>query len=111
MKQVFKDNPSLDLCYQTSDGTCFFLEADAKNYAKTLKIKSVEKLTREQNTEGNEITKETTKKTQELLALELVNKNYNQMKALVKFFDLKTDGNKAVDYINALETYKQQILE
>ncbi len=46
MKQVFKDNPSLDVCYQTADGKCFFLENDAVNHGKGLKNKKVKKLER-----------------------------------------------------------------
>lgn len=114
MKQVFEDNPSLDLCYKTSDGTHFFLESDATNHAKNLKDKAVIKLTRNQETKDDEAEgteNETEQKTQELLALELIGKNYNQMKALAKFFDLEVEGNKADDYIKALEAYKQQISE
>lgn len=47
--KIFKDNPSLDVAYKTTDGKFFFLENDAKNYASTLEDKKVTKVER---TEG-----------------------------------------------------------
>lgn len=41
MDNVFKDNPNLKAYYKTSDGTAFYTEADAKNYAKSLENKEV----------------------------------------------------------------------
>lgn len=46
MKQIFIDNPSLDVVYQTSDEKYFFTLNDAQNYAKTLENKEVIKLER-----------------------------------------------------------------
>ena len=39
--KIFKQHPNLEVFYQTSDGTAFFKEHDAKNHAKTLKSKKV----------------------------------------------------------------------
>lgn len=50
MKQVFKDNPRLDVCYETADGKHFFLENDARNYASNLENKTVKKLMRGDDT-------------------------------------------------------------
>lgn len=47
MKQVFKDNPRLDVCYETADGKHFFLENDARNYASNLENKMIKKLVRD----------------------------------------------------------------
>lgn len=46
MDTIFDQNPSLDLCFKTSDGKYFFNDNDAHNYAKTLEDKGVEKLER-----------------------------------------------------------------
>lgn len=42
MKEVFEQNPHLEKVYCTSDGTPFYQENDAKNYAKTLEVKTIE---------------------------------------------------------------------
>lgn len=42
MNDVFKQHPDLEKYYTTSDGESFYNENDAKNYAKTLKVKTVE---------------------------------------------------------------------
>lgn len=57
MKKVFKDNPNLDLCYETSDKKCFYLENDAINHAKSLKNKKVVRLTREAEAKKEETNK------------------------------------------------------
>lgn len=46
MEQVFKDNPHLKECWQTSDGKPFFNENSAKMHAKSLKDKNIKHLTR-----------------------------------------------------------------
>lgn len=42
MHKIFETNPDLAKAYITSDGTPFYQENDAKNYAKTLEDKTVE---------------------------------------------------------------------
>ncbi|MGE4345936.1 MAG: hypothetical protein AB7D46_00835 [Flavobacteriaceae bacterium] len=44
MDKVFKDNPKLDVYFKTSDGEAFYNENDAKNYAKKLKDKKVQRV-------------------------------------------------------------------
>ncbi len=44
--EIFKANPELDLCYQTSDGEAFFTPNAAENHAKSLKKKEVKTLYR-----------------------------------------------------------------
>lgn len=45
-EKVFKANPSLKAYFETSDGTKFFTENNAKNHAKSLKNKAVKKVER-----------------------------------------------------------------
>ncbi|MCK0206215.1 hypothetical protein ACT4R9_09695 [Ornithobacterium rhinotracheale] len=116
MEPIFKENPQLDVVYKTSNGKYFYTENYAKNYAQTLEDKKVTKLVRTAATDedaGDENKENTTSeleaKLEELKTLELVKSNYNQMKSLVKYFDLNTEDQKAETYIKALEEYKQQI--
>lgn len=52
MKNVFEQNPKLDVVYQTSDKKYFYLENDATNHAQTLENKKVIKLERESTKES-----------------------------------------------------------
>lgn len=45
-KEIFEQNPKLDVIYKTSDKTPFYTELNAKSHAKSLKDKNVEKVTR-----------------------------------------------------------------
>ncbi|WP_336069984.1 hypothetical protein [Mesoflavibacter sp. CH_XMU1404-2] len=45
-EKVFKANPSLKAYFETSDGTKFFTENNAKNHAKSLENKAVKKVER-----------------------------------------------------------------
>lgn len=45
-EKVFKANPSLKAYFETSDGTKFFTENNAKNHAKSLENKAVKKIER-----------------------------------------------------------------
>lgn len=117
METIFDEHPSLDLCYQTADGTYFYLDADAANHAKRLKDKSVKKLQRspkplelKKAPDGFD-EKEVAQKVKELQDLDLAAADYQQLTALVHYFELKVDSKKAADYIKALEAYKQKISE
>ena len=46
MNKVFKKHPNLSKYYETSDGTPFFRDHDAKNHAKSLKDKTVKTVER-----------------------------------------------------------------
>ncbi|MRM94597.1 hypothetical protein D1Z98_06310 [Riemerella anatipestifer] len=48
-------------------------------------------------------------KVAELMALEFASKNYQQMKALVQYFNLETADMKAPTLIEALEAFKQKL--
>lgn len=119
MEQIFKDNPSLDEVYQTSDGKFFYLENDARNHASKLENKRVEKLIRPLNVgdkkdieDAGDEKKEAqrTEKIAELQALDLVKENYKEMKALVDFFEIKPNDKKAETFIEALSEFKQKLI-
>ncbi|MXV37679.1 hypothetical protein GO491_03140 [Flavobacteriaceae bacterium Ap0902] len=110
MLDIFKNNPKLDVVYKTSDERYFYLENDAQNWATSLEDKKVEKLIREADNESAD-NNDLTEKIKELKELELVKSNYNQMKSLVKYFDLKVADQKAETLIEVLEDYKQKISE
>ena len=42
MDVIFEQHPNLEQYFKTSDGECFYLETDAKDYAKILENKEVE---------------------------------------------------------------------
>lgn len=113
MEQIFKDNPKLDEVYKTSDGKFFYLENDARNYAiaNNLENKRVTKLTRKDEPEKSIENSEDLRaeKIAELQALELIGKNYNQMKSLAKFFGIKTQNQSAEAFIEALTEFKKTI--
>lgn len=115
MEKIFKDNPKLDEVYRTSDGKYFYLRSDADNHASGLKNKKVQKLTRpigEQNSQDDEGKEdERAEKIAELQALELKKENYNQMKSLVKFFEIKTPNQSAEAFIEALTEFKTSLVE
>lgn len=119
MEQIFKDNPSLDEVYQTSDGKFFYLENDARNHASKLENKRVVKLIRPLNTgdekkiEGAKDEKKEAQRAEkitELQALDLVKENYKEMKVLVDFFEIKTNDKKAETFIEALSEFKQKLI-
>lgn len=119
MEQIFKDNPSLDEVYQTSDGKFFYLENDARNHASKLENKKVMKLIRPLNTgdekkiEGAKDEKKEAQwaeKITELQALDLVKENYKEMKALIDFFEVETKDKKTETFIEALSEFKQNLI-
>ena len=115
MEQIFKDNPKLDEVYKTSDGKFFYLESDARNYAIAAKLdnKKVAKLVRKappnEDTNNENQEAQRAEKIIELQALELVKENYNQMKSLVKFFEIKTQNQSAEAFIEALTELKKTL--
>lgn len=46
MKEIFIDNPNLDVVYQTSDGKFFYTLNDAEIYSQNLEDKKVKKIER-----------------------------------------------------------------
>lgn len=111
MEQIFKDNPKLDEVYRTSDGKYFYLESDARNYAIANKLhdKKVTKLVRKATSNEDTNNENRAEKIAELQALELVKENYNKMKSLVKFFEIKTSNQSAEALIEALTEFKKTI--
>lgn len=108
----FERHPSNDECHITSDNRVFHNKGAAESFAGTLddkKISSFErKLVMKKDPETKPVDKEADKaeKLKELEALELVKENYNQMKALVKYFEIKTADQKAETLIAALTEFK-----
>lgn len=50
-KDTFKDNPKLQEYFETSDGTAFYKEDTARDYARTLEDKSVKSVSRPEEKE------------------------------------------------------------
>lgn len=47
MNEIFKNHPELEKYYETSDGTAFYNESNARNHARTLEDKTVKAVNRE----------------------------------------------------------------
>ncbi len=111
--EIFNTNPTLEKCFKTSDGEHFYNESDAKNYAKSLQDKHVEKLINPEFTaKGDELDMNEKKAEQmasDLENLELSTNNYQEMKRLVKYFEIEVPDNKAETLISALNDYKSKI--
>lgn len=110
--EIFKTNPNLEKCFKTSDGEHFYNETDAKNYAKSLENKHVEKLVNPEFVKGEELDMNEKKAEQmasDLENLELSTNNYQEMKRLVKYFEIEVPDNKAETLISALNDYKSKI--
>jgi acetolactate synthase small subunit len=126
--EIFNTNPKLEKCFKTSDGEHFYNESDAKNHAKSLEDKHVEKLINpefiseqadqkqdeslEGNEDGDEILSEMAKNhamADALLNLELSTNNYQEMKRLVKHFGIEVADSKAETLISAINEYKSKL--
>lgn len=141
--EIFKTNTKLEKCFKTSDGEHFYNESDAKNYAKSLENKHVEKLVNPEfvsqeadqkqvltaiqfqeeqeidittssqgTTKGDELDIDEKKAEQmasDLENLELSTNNYQEMKRLVKYYEIEVPDNKAETLISALNDYKSKI--
>jgi len=126
--EIFNTNPKLEKCFKTSDGEHFYNESDAKNHAKSLEDKHVEKLINpefiseqadqkqdeslEGNEDGDEILSEMAKNhamADALLNLELSTNNSQEMKRLVKHFGIEVADSKAETLISAINEYKSKL--
>lgn len=103
-------------CFITSDGRVFHNSGSARSFATTLENDEVEHYTRKEveqiNAQGiDELSQghSTDDKEAELLALELIPKNYQKMLSLVKHFGLTPEGNKAENLIAVLTEYKSKL--
>ena len=118
-QDYFDRHPSSDECHITSDGRVFHNKGGALGFAGTLDNQEIESYSRKvlekekslqsdiENTGESDISHEA--KLKELETLELTTANYNEMKILVKFFDVKVDNQKAETLITALTEYKKTI--
>lgn len=112
MKDVFKQNPSLEKVYCTSDGTPFYQENDAKNHAKTLDNKTVETVYNESLLEVVD-SEELSKEDQELAEFEAEEKAKEEQAAAKaelskSLADFDTETTK---YPEALKLFKALGLE
>lgn len=112
--EIFNTNPKLEKCFKTSDGEHFYNETDAKNHAKSLEDKHVEKLVNPEflTKDGDELDLDEKKAEQmaiDLENLELSTNNYQEMKRLVKYYGIEVPDNKAETLISALNDYKSKI--
>lgn len=111
-QDYFERHPSSNDCHITSDGRVFHTLGAAQGFAGTLDNQEIESYKRsvlEKEINTNDDTADKDAKLKELAELELVKENYNQMKGLVKYFDLKTADQKAETLIAALTEYKNTL--
>jgi hypothetical protein len=116
-QDYFDRHPTSNECHITSDGRVFHNKGGALGFAGTLDNQDIESYSRKvlekEKSLEQEIdlgdNKET--KIKELNALELVTANYNEMKVLVKYFDLKVENQKAETLIAALTEFKTTLNE
>jgi ABC-type uncharacterized transport system auxiliary subunit len=120
---IFETHPNLEKCFSTSDGEHFYNENDAKNHAKSLEDNTVEPVYNaafladatisnlsEEDLEAKAF-EESEKMAKELKDTELVKRNYQKMKSLVKYFEIEVANQSADTLIKALEEYKSKIKE
>ncbi|KQT17422.1 hypothetical protein ASG31_08405 [Chryseobacterium sp. Leaf404] len=115
-QDYFERHPSSNECHITSDGRVFHTKGSALGFAGTLDSQDIESYTRKGlEKETTEVTAKEVlegnrpEKIKELEALELVTANYNEMKALAKYFEVKTDNQKAETFIAALTEFKKTL--
>lgn len=113
-QDYFERHPSSSDCHITSDGRVFHTLGSAQGFAGTLDDQTIESykisvLEKETTNEGFDAEAEKQAKLEELATLELVKENYHEIKALVKYFDLKPADQKAETLIAALTEYKNTL--
>lgn len=113
-QDYFDRHPSSVECHITSDGRVFHTLGSAQGFAGTLDDQEIESykrsvLEKEATNDGFDADAEKQTKLEELATLELVKENYQEIKALVKYFDLKPADQKAETLIAALTEYKNSL--
>lgn len=110
-KDYFDRHPQNDECHITSDGRVFHTLGAAQGFAGTLDDQTIESFKRSvlEKESKTDDAGDKDAKLKELSELELVKENYNQIKGLVKFFDLKPADQKAETLISALTDYKNSL--
>lgn len=110
----FERHPSSTECYITADGRVFHTLGSAQSFAGTLDDQTIESYKKSvlekgiQQSAGNDEA-EKQEKLVELSELELVKENYQEIKALVKYFDLKPNDQKAETLISVLSEFKNSL--
>ncbi|WP_102980121.1 hypothetical protein [Chryseobacterium scophthalmum] len=116
-QDYFDRHPSSEECHITSDGRVFHIKGGAQGFAGTLDNQDIESYSRKVLEKEKSLEQEIDlgdnkeAKIKELNALELVTANYNEMKVLVKYFDLKVENQKAETLIAALTEFKTTLNE
>ncbi len=113
-QDYFERHLSNSECHITSDGRVFHTLGSAQGFAGTLDDQTIESykrsvLEKETSNESFDADAEKQAKLEELATLELVNENYQKIKALVKYFDLNPADQKAETLIAALTEYKNSL--
>lgn len=114
-QDYFDRHPSSDECHVTSDGRVFHNKGGAQGFAGTLDDQDIESYSRKVLEKEKSLAQEIDlgdnheSKIKELETLELSTANYNEMKALVKFFDVKVENQKAETLITALTEFKNTL--
>lgn len=114
-QDYFDRHPSGEECHITSDGRVFHTKGSAQGFAGTLDNQDIESYSRKVLETENSLKQEADSgadrdaKIKELEALELVTANYNEMKALAKYFEVKTENQKAETLIAALTEFKKTL--
>lgn len=113
-KKYFEENTKVKDIHMTDDGFIFLKNKFAADHAETLEGKQVHTFKNplqidvkaEKVTVTNKVLSAEEKK---LLATELLSKNYNEMKSLVKALNIDVVNTKAGTLITALEEYKTKL--
>ena len=111
-QDYFKRHPFSTECHITSDGRVFHTLGSAQGFAGTLDNQEIESYKRsvleQESKKENDLDKEAEKEAKllELSGLDLVKENYQEIKSLVKYFDLKPVDQKAETLISLLTEFK-----
>lgn len=113
-QDYFERHSQSDECFITSDGRVFHTYGHATSFAQEhqLQDQTIESYKRAQvftDNDSPDPESEKQVKLEELAGLELVKENYQEIKALVKYFNLKPADQKAETLIAALTEYKNTL--
>lgn len=111
---LFKEDKKLKQVFASEDGNIFFDENRAKLHAGEKKIEyhtisRMDALSSDEDTNDDD-SEVKAAKIKELQALELIPKNHPTMRALVNYFSIPVNDQKAETLIAALTEYKQKLV-
>lgn len=119
IKDYFNRYPASDEVFE-NDGVLFHTEGAAESYGKGETTRYARKSVMETDTSdvapedtGDDETKKTVDLTEDIETVkateDLSSLPYEELKRLVKVFDIKTDDQKKETFINVLTTFKNQL--